>query len=85
MSYNYKKLLPKIQATIEKYGVELDVYRDTYESEVGVQTYKSTSLVTKIKGVLDNSKSFYKDLEEMGVNDYDFWKLLDKSWEDAKS
>lgn len=57
MSYNYKRLLPKIQATIEKYGVELDVYRDTYENEVGVQTYKSTSLVTKIMGVLDNSKS----------------------------
>jgi len=56
MSYNYKKLLPKIQATIEKYGVELDVYRDTYSSEVGVQTYQSTSLIAKIKGVLDNSK-----------------------------
>lgn len=56
MSYNYKRLLPKIQVTIEKYGVELDVYRDTYESEVGVQTYQSTSLITKIKGVLDNSK-----------------------------
>ena len=50
MSYNYKKLLPKIQAIIEKYGVELDVYRDTYESEVGVQTYKDTSLVATIKG-----------------------------------
>ena len=35
--------------------------------------------------LLDNSKSFYKDLEEMGVSDYDFWKLLDKSWEDVKS
>lgn len=64
MSYNYKKLLPKIQATIEKYGVELDVYRDTYESEVGVQTYKSTSLVTKIKGVLDNSKSSNSNVQQ---------------------
>lgn len=64
MSYNYKKLLPKIQATIEKYGVELDVYRDTYESEVGVQTYKDTSLVTKIKGVLDNSKSSNSSVQQ---------------------
>lgn len=64
MSYNYKKLLPKIQATIEKYGVELDVYRDTYESEVGVQTYKSTSLVTKIMGVLDNSKSSNSNVQQ---------------------
>lgn len=64
MSYNYKKLLLKIQATIEKYGVELDVYRDTYESEVGVQTYKSTSLVTKIMGVLDNSKSSNSNVQQ---------------------
>lgn len=64
MSYNYKKLLPKIQATIEKYGVELDVYRDTYENEVGVQTYQSTSLVTKIKGVLDNSKSSNSNVQQ---------------------
>lgn len=64
MSYNYKKLLPKIQATIEKYGVELNVYRDTYESEVGVQTYKSTSLVTKIMGVLDNSKSSNSNVQQ---------------------
>lgn len=64
MSYNYKKLLPKIQATIEKYGVELDVYRDTYESEVGVQTYKSTSLIAKIKGVLDNSKSSNSNVQQ---------------------
>ena len=64
MSYNYKKLLPKIQATIEKYGVELAVYRDTYESEVGVQTYKSTSLIAKIKGVLDNSKSSNSNVQQ---------------------
>lgn len=64
MSYNYKKLLPKIQATIEKYGVELDVYRDTYESEVGVQTYKDTSLVATIKGVLDNSKSSNSSVQQ---------------------
>jgi hypothetical protein len=64
MSYNYKKLLPKIQATINKYGVELDVYRDTYESEVGVQTYKSTSLIAKIKGVLDNSKSSNSNVQQ---------------------
>lgn len=64
MSYNYKKLLPKIQATIEKYGVELDVYRDTYESEVGVQTYKDTSLVATIKGVLDNSKSSNSNVQQ---------------------
>lgn len=64
MSYNYKKLLPKIQATIEKYGVELDVYRDTYESEVGVQTYKDTSVVATIKGVLDNSKSSNSSVQQ---------------------
>ena len=64
MSYNYKKLLPKIQAIIEKYGVELDVYRDTYESEVGVQTYKDTSLVATIKGVLDNSKSSNSSVQQ---------------------
>lgn len=64
MSYNYKKLLPKIQATIEKYGVKLDVYRDTYESEVGVQTYKDTSLVATIKGVLDNSKSSNSSVQQ---------------------
>lgn len=64
MSYNYKKLLPKIQATIEKYGVELDVYRDAYESEVGVQTYKDTSLVATIKGVLDNSKSSNSSVQQ---------------------
>lgn len=64
MSYNYKKLLPKIQATIEKYGVELDVYRDEYNNEVGVQTYKSTSLVTKIMGVLDNSKSSNSNVQQ---------------------
>ncbi len=64
MSYNYKKLLPKIQATIEKYGVELDVYRDEYKNEVGVQTYKSTSLISKIKGVLDNSKGSNSNVQQ---------------------
>lgn len=57
MSYNYKKLLPKIKNIINNYGVELDVYRDVYKTEVGVKTYKETQLLTKIKGVLDNSKT----------------------------
>ena len=57
MSYDYKRLLPRIQNIINKYGVDLDVYRDVYTTEIGVQTYKETQLLTKIKGVLDNSKS----------------------------
>lgn len=57
MSYNYKRLLPKIKNIIDNYGVELDVYRDVYTTEVGVKTYKETQLLTKIKGVLDNSKT----------------------------
>ena len=57
MSYDYKRLLPRIQNIINKYGVDLDVYRDIYTTEIGVQTYKETQLLTKIKGVLDNSKS----------------------------
>lgn len=57
MSYNYKSLLPKIKNIINNYGVELDVYRDVYTTEVGVKTYKETQLLTKIKGVLDNSKT----------------------------
>lgn len=57
MSYNYKRLLPRIKNIIDNYGVELDVYRDVYKTEVGVKTYKETQLLTKIKGVLDNSKT----------------------------
>lgn len=57
MSYNYKRLLPKIKNIINNYGVELEVYRDIYKTEVGVKTYKETQLLTKIKGVLDNSKT----------------------------
>lgn len=57
MSYNYKRLLPRIKNIINNYGVELDVYRDIYKTEVGVKTYKETQLLTKIKGVLDNSKT----------------------------
>lgn len=57
MSYNYKRLLPKIRNIINNYGVELEVYRDIYKTEVGVKTYKETQLLTKIKGVLDNSKT----------------------------
>ena len=56
MSYNFKRLLPKIQNAIAEYGVNLTIYRDIFESEVGVQTYKSTQKIATIKGVLDNSK-----------------------------
>lgn len=57
MSYNYKRLLSRIKNIINNYGVELDVYRDIYKTEVGVKTYKETQLLAKIKGVLDNSKT----------------------------
>ena len=63
MSYNYKSLLPKIKNIINNYGVELDVYRDVYTTEVGVKTYKETQLLTKIKGVLDNSKTSKSQVE----------------------
>lgn len=55
------------------------------ENEVFVKEELIKALREFEEKLLDNSKSFYKDLEEMGVNDYDFWKLLNKSWEDAKS
>lgn len=55
------------------------------ENEVFVKEELIKALREFEEKLLDNSKDFYKDLEEMGVNDYDFWKLLDKSWEDVKS
>lgn len=55
------------------------------ENEIFVKEELIKALREFEEKLLDNSKDFYKDLEEMGVNDYDFWKLLDKSWEDAKS
>jgi hypothetical protein len=55
------------------------------EDEIFVKEELIKALREFEEKLLDNSKSFYKDLEEMGVSDYDFWKLLDKSWEDVKS
>lgn len=55
MSYNYKAILPTVTSAINTYGIDIDVYRDVYESEVGVQTYKDTIKVAQIKGVIDNS------------------------------
>lgn len=55
------------------------------ENEIFVKEELIKALREFEEKLLDNSKDFYKDLEEMGVNDYDFWKLLDKGWEDAKS
>lgn len=55
------------------------------ENEIFVKEELIKALREFEEKLLDNSKSFYKDLEEMRVSDYDFWKLLDKSWEDVKS
>lgn len=55
MSYNYKTLLPTVINAINNYGIDISIYRDFFESEVGVQTYKETKKIAKIKGIIDNS------------------------------
>lgn len=55
MSYNYKTLLPTVINAINNYGIDISIYRDFFESEVGVQTYKETKKIAQIKGIIDNS------------------------------
>lgn len=55
MSYNYKALLPTVINAINNYGIDISIYRDIFESEVGVQTYKETKKIAQIKGIIDNS------------------------------
>lgn len=55
MSYNYKALLPTVINAINNYGIDISIYRDIFESEVGVQTYKETKKIAQIKGIIDNN------------------------------
>lgn len=55
MSYNYKALLPTVINAINNYGIDISIYRDIFESEVGVQTYKEIKKIAQIKGIIDNS------------------------------
>ena len=55
MSYNYKTLLPTVINAINNYGIDISIYRDFFESEVGVQSYKETKKIAQIKGIIDNS------------------------------
>lgn len=55
---NIKTLLPTIVNVLNEYGIDITVYRDVYENEVGVKTLKAKGvLVCKVKAVIDNSKS----------------------------
>lgn len=55
---NIKTLLPTIVNVLNEYGIDIIVYRDVYENEVGVKTLKHKGvLVCKVKAVIDNSKS----------------------------
>lgn len=67
------------------FGIDYIKMNYKMEDEIFVKEELIKALREFEEKLLDNSKSFYKDLEEMGVSDYDFWKLLDKSWEDVKS
>ena len=55
MSYNYKTLLPSVINAINNYGIDISFYRDFFESEVVVQTFKETKKIAQIKGIIDNS------------------------------
>jgi len=52
---NYKALQIQVKNALETYGVPIEVYREKYESEVGVQVYKGYEKVAEFIGVLDNS------------------------------
>ena len=51
-----ESLLPQVVNAINTYGVEVTVYRNVYENQVGVKTLVKSGLeVANIKVVIDNS------------------------------
>lgn len=51
-------LLPQVVSLINTYGVEVTVYRDVYENELGVKTLKNQKqAVATLRVVIDNSKT----------------------------
>lgn len=50
-------LLPKVKQILTQYGLEVDILRDVYENEEGIQTLQESSrYITTIKVIVDNSK-----------------------------
>lgn len=50
-------LYSTVVKTIKEYGIDITVYRDVYENEVGVKVLVDTIAVGTFKAVIDNSKS----------------------------
>lgn len=56
---SFKQSLYKtVLQTMNEYGIDITIYRDMYENEVGVKTLKEQGqVVGTFKAVIDNSKS----------------------------
>lgn len=56
---SFKQSLYKtVLQTMNEYGIDIIIYRDVYENEVGVKTLKKQGqVVGVVKAVIDNSKS----------------------------
>lgn len=56
---SFKQSLYKtVVQTMNEYGIDITIYRDVYENEVGVKTLKKQGqVVGVVKAVIDNSKS----------------------------
>lgn len=51
-------LLPKVKQILTQYGLEVDILRDVYENEEGIQTLQESGrYITTIKVIVDNSKA----------------------------
>lgn len=56
MSKLSASLLPQVVKAINEYGIEVTVYRNVYENQVGVRTLVKSGLeVATLKVVIDNS------------------------------
>lgn len=53
-----QSLYKTVIQTMNEYGIDITIYRDVYENEVGVKTLKKQGqVVGVVKAVIDNSKS----------------------------
>lgn len=53
-----QSLYKTVVQTMNEYGIDITIYRDVYENEVGVKTLKKQGqVVGVVKAVIDNSKS----------------------------
>lgn len=53
-----QSLYKTVLQTMNEYGIDITIYRDVYENEVGVKTLKKQGqVVGTFKAVIDNSKS----------------------------